>query len=73
MRVCVGPGSAARGEGSGTAWDGVSSPPKVMPPPRNRDGGADAEGSPPPGRAAFLGFVSMRQMENQGEHTLLLS
>jgi hypothetical protein len=70
IRVCVGPGSAARGVGSGTTWEGVSSPPRVIPLPRNRDGGADDEGSPPPGRAAFLITISRVHTFNRGAHTL---
>lgn len=57
MRVWVSPGSAACGRGSGMTWDGVSSPPRVCPLPRNRLGGADDEASPP-GREAFLQRVS---------------
>lgn len=57
IRVSAGSSSGVPATGSGIICEGVSSPPRVMPLPRKRDGGAAAAGSPP-GLAAFLNIVS---------------
>ena len=58
MRVCVSEGAGTCACGSGIDWEGVSSPPRVIPVPRNLvvDAGAAEVGSPP-GRAALLQIV----------------